>query len=72
MYILSEDEEDNLHRMMKSYLYKKHGSSYDWALDLYKRVGLPELEGREMMKYTLLMHCLLLIYWDEDEDNDEE
>lgn len=51
-------KDTNLHRMHyqtstnlgliqsnMSYLYKKHGSSYHWALDLYKRVGLPELEG---------------------------
>ena len=27
-----------------TYLFKKQGSSYHWILDLYERMGLPELE----------------------------
>ena len=28
-----------------TYLHRKHGVDYHWALDLYRRMGIPELEG---------------------------
>ena len=44
-----------------SYLYGKRGSAYHWALDLYRRIGLPELEGmREIV--SLLMYIALYFY----------
>ena len=69
-------KDTNLHRMHyqmstnlgliqsnMSYLYKKRGSTYHWALDLYKRIGLPELEGMREIVSMLIEHCLLLICW---------
>lgn len=44
-----------------TYLYGKRGSDYHWALDLYKRMGLPELEGmRDLVSLSLVasIDCL--------------
>ena len=44
-----------------SYLYGKRGSAYHWALDLYRRIGLAELDGmREIV--SLLMYIALHFY----------
>ena len=42
-----------------TYLLARRGNDYHWALELYKRMGLPELEGmREMVSFVSLQFCV--------------
>ena len=48
-----------------TFLYERHGSDYHWVLDLYKRMGLPELEGmRDLVSLSLVasIACLASYY----------
>lgn len=61
-------KDTNLHRMHyqastnlgliqsnMTYLFKKRGSEYHWATDLYERMGLPQLEGiKEIVSLTMV------------------
>ena len=45
-----------------TYLYSRRGSSYHWVLDLYRRMGLPELDGIQEFVSNFATYMSIIMY----------
>ena len=45
-----------------TYLYSRRGSTYHWVLDLYRRMGLPELQGIQEFVSNFATSTSIIIY----------